>query len=684
MTIHEPNTIQINGEQTPYIFDRVFGPETTQTTVYEYVGHQTVFDVLNGYNGTIFTYGQTNSGKTYTMFGDDIDSDEIKGIIPRTGAQIFEHIEQAGGDIVFEIKCSLLEIYKEKLRDLLNRDKNDLGIKESPTKGIFVEGLTEFWVSNLDEMLEVVAVGQETREIGSTRLNNKSSRSHTIFIMNISQKYPDGTEKRGLLNLVDLAGSENVSKSGAEGKTLEEAKKINKSLSALCNVIHALTSSCEHIPYRDSKLTRILQESLGGNFKTTLIIACSLHASHIQESIYSLKFGRRTKAVKNVAKMNISGKNENYQLVINSLRQELEVARKEIRHLKSGSEDKIPINYPLEILIDPLSAQENDSLRAVIERYKDEIDSLKSENQDLKVMLKEKECENVKIKNERFAFERRCMEYEQSMNIKKLVELKKDFNEEQSTLENSILKKEVGSLSDALNEMEGELYKSLREKQIKLPIAMNVLRPQIDNYLGKEIVEPREDKKSFISAVDIQKQFENDRQLMRDIVSIPIDEIEMLKTNKYANQLLGSIEGSRVSKDMIMHLLKNNVIDLVIYNHSLQRVMTSMQWKQIIEMSKAKARHELYILMEKLLKEVEDMLGNSHTTQSKLLKYIDKMHSSNSNEKNTNQAIPSYKSKIKKSASKYSVHLHNNFQSSKNLSAFMPCALQRILIIKIL
>ena len=167
-------------------------------------------------------------------------------------------------------------------------------------------------------------------------MNNYSSRSHSLFIVEIIQKFPSEAEKRGRLNLVDLAGSEKVGKTGVSGETLEEAKKINLSLSCLGFVIHALTSNNEHIPYRDSKLTRILQESLGGNYKTTLIVACSPHSANKEESITTMKFAARAKTIKNRYKMNIQNSPEALMAVIENLKLELDECRTELGKFKEA------------------------------------------------------------------------------------------------------------------------------------------------------------------------------------------------------------------------------------------------------------------------------------------------------------------------------------------------------------
>jgi hypothetical protein len=317
-----------------YRYDKVFQLDTSQQEIYNSIGKETLLDVCNGYNGTIFTYGQSGSGKTFTMYGSDIYDDESKGLIPRCIDHLFKVVEESGEDSVFQLKFSIMQIYKEIVYDLLTGEK-DLKVKESPTKGIYVEGLSEFYIDNTESFLELLQMSQEQRVVSGTKLNQHSSRSHTIFVLEVTQTLTKhNITKRGILNLVDLAGTEKVSKTGAVGETLEEAKKINLSLSALGNVIHSLTNGSDHIPYRDSKLTRILQESLGGNYKTTLIVACSPHSYHLEETISSLKFAQRAKTIKNKIKMNVKLSYEELQKIITNLRTELELANKEIFCLK--------------------------------------------------------------------------------------------------------------------------------------------------------------------------------------------------------------------------------------------------------------------------------------------------------------------------------------------------------------
>ncbi|KAL4778965.1 P-loop containing nucleoside triphosphate hydrolase protein [Aspergillus varians] len=301
-------TCAINSKEAAgsFTFDRVFPMDSRQADVFNFSIAPTVDDILNGYNGTVFAYGQTGAGKSYTMMGSDIDDDEGKGIIPRIIEQIFASILTSPSNIEYTVRVSYMEIYMERIRDLLVPHNDNLPVHEEKSRGVYVKGLLEVYVSSVQEVYEVMRRGGNSRAVAATNMNQESSRSHSIFVVTITQKNLEtGSAKSGQLFLVDLAGSEKVGKTGASGQTLEEAKKINKSLSALGMVINALTDGkSTHIPYRDSKLTRILQESLGGNSRTTLIINCSPSSYNDAETVSTLRFGVRAKAIKNKAKVN--------------------------------------------------------------------------------------------------------------------------------------------------------------------------------------------------------------------------------------------------------------------------------------------------------------------------------------------------------------------------------------------
>ncbi|PIA61126.1 hypothetical protein AQUCO_00300563v1 [Aquilegia coerulea] len=324
-------------EEFTFSFDRVFYEGSEQADVYKFLAFPIVQDACNAINGTIITYGQTGAGKTYSMEGTSILDchEQNKGLLPRVVDGLFHCLESADNTTKYTVNLSMVEIYMEKIRDLLDLSKDNLQIKEGKVKGIFLSGATEVSISDRTEALRHLSSGIANRAVGETQMNMASSRSHCAYIFTVQQEEKNERRvKMGKLILVDLAGSEKAERSGAEGRVLEEAKTINKSLSALGNVINALTNGSpgktNHIPYRDSKLTRILQDALGGNSRTALLCCCSPSTSNASESLSSLRFGARAKHIKTSPRVNFSEtkidkknlvpsptKNESYERILN-------------------------------------------------------------------------------------------------------------------------------------------------------------------------------------------------------------------------------------------------------------------------------------------------------------------------------------------------------------------------------
>ncbi|XP_036825601.1 kinesin-like protein KIF3A isoform X6 [Oncorhynchus mykiss] len=338
-TTHEP--------PKTFTFDTVFGPDSKQLDVYNLTARPIIDSVLEGYNGTIFAYGQTGTGKTFTMEGVRAVP-ELRGIIPNSFAHVFGHIAKAEGDTRFLVRVSYLEIYNEEVRDLLGKDQMQrLEVKERPDVGVYIKDLSGYVVNNADDMDRIMTMGHKNRSVGSTNMNEHSSRSHAIFTITIecSEKGMDGDQhvRMGKLHLVDLAGSERQGKTGATGQRLKEATKINLSLSTLGNVISALVDGkSTHVPYRNSKLTRLLQDSLGGNSKTMMCANIGPADYNYDETISTLRYANRAKNIKNKARINEDPKDallRQFQKEIEELRKKLQEGEEISGSEGSGSEE---------------------------------------------------------------------------------------------------------------------------------------------------------------------------------------------------------------------------------------------------------------------------------------------------------------------------------------------------------
>lgn len=299
-----------------YNFDRVFSPAADQSIVFDEVVKPILDEMISGFNCTIFAYGQTGTGKTYTMSGNMTEqfgmmSDDA-GIIPRVLNGLFQKLEVDDTDC--SVRCSFIELYNEELRDLLSPDDRANNLKiydDNSRKGhaaTVVQGMEERHITSATDGLRWLQEGSLRRQVAATKCNDLSSRSHTVFTITLhtKRKHENGEDylSTGKLNLVDLAGSENIQRSGAENKRAAEAGLINKSLLTLGRVINALVDRNQHIPYRESKLTRLLQDSLGGRTKTCIIATISPAKSNLEETISTLDYAFRAKNIKNKPQLN--------------------------------------------------------------------------------------------------------------------------------------------------------------------------------------------------------------------------------------------------------------------------------------------------------------------------------------------------------------------------------------------
>ncbi|XP_067910518.1 kinesin-like protein KIF15 isoform X2 [Heterodontus francisci] len=418
LAVTSSNTIRLSSKPEPKIFtyDHVADMDTTQEAVFSAVARGIIESCMNGYNGTIFAYGQTGSGKTFTMLGPSDDSENfthnLRGVIPRSFEYLFYLInrekEKAGEGKNFLCKCSFIEIYNEQIFDLLDPASTGLFLRENIKTGVFVEGVVEQVVTSAAEAYQVLSLGWRNRSVASTSMNRESSRSHAVFTVTIQskEKINDLVNIRtSQLNLVDLAGSERQKDTHAEGLRLKEASSINRSLSCLGHVIMGLVDVANgknrHICYRDSKLTFLLRDSLGGNAKTYIIANVHPGSRCFGETLSTLQFARRAKLIKNKAIVN-----EDTQGNIHQLQAEIKKLKEQLSELSKGQ-----ISPGIE------------TKRATVSEDKNEVDDSEWKNRFLEAMLlwENSESQNQTLKEKIGQLKDVCAKKEKILQSNKMI-----------------------------------------------------------------------------------------------------------------------------------------------------------------------------------------------------------------------------------------------------------------------
>ncbi|KAH9695743.1 kinesin-like protein KIN-12D [Citrus sinensis] len=374
----------IGQPETRFTFDHVACETVDQEMLFRMAGLPMVENCLSGYNSCMFAYGQTGSGKTYTMLG-DIEDLEVRpsphrGMTPRIFEFLFARIqaeEESRRDekLKYNCKCSFLEIYNEQITDLLDPSSTNLQLREDVKKGVYVENLSEIEVRTVGDILKLLTQGSLNRKVAATNMNRESSRSHSVFTCVIESKWEkDSTTnlRFARLNLVDLAGSERQKTSGAEGERLKEAANINKSLSTLGHVIMILVElapgKTKHVPYRDSRLTFLLQDSLGGNSKTMIIANVSPSICCAAETLNTLKFGQRAKLIQNNAVVNEDATGD-----VIALQHQIRLLKEELFFLKHQNISR-SLSFG-SITVDNMQAQENACVENIYELDQQEVDN---------------------------------------------------------------------------------------------------------------------------------------------------------------------------------------------------------------------------------------------------------------------------------------------------------------------
>uniref|UniRef100_A0A5S6Q266 Kinesin-like protein n=1 Tax=Trichuris muris TaxID=70415 RepID=A0A5S6Q266_TRIMR len=494
-----------------FTFDAVFDKDTTTESLYNDIVYPLVESVLEGYNGTVFAYGQTGSGKSFTMQGPE-DWPVQRGIVPRTFEHIFEAIATAE-NVKFLVCASYLEIYIEDVRDLLGKvGKQKLEIKEHQERGVYVAGLSMHPVHNVNECEKLLQKGMRNRATAATLMNTDSSRSHSIFTLYLEMfETHQGREhiKTAKLHLVDLAGSERQSKTGAVGDRLKEATKINLSLSALGNVISALVDGkSTHIPYRDSKLTRLLQDSLGGNTKTIMIACLSPADYNYEESLSTLRYANRAKNIRNRPKINEDPKDA----LLRQYQEEIARLKDLLRNVQRPSTQQAP----------PLPRSDSS-------------------------------CD-LEMKQLRTEYERKMATIEQQFKMEQITKsrLEKELSKLQDNYDRAV--KQIGSNETALT-VSSDIRNGINKEQALERLKM--LEEQIiggEQLSNKALVEKRKRKKT---------EAERRRRLMRERErSRELREEQMMDAYKDVNNTLESVQTRLENEKRRSKALERDIQDL--------------------------------------------------------------------------------------------------------------------------
>ncbi|XP_014813519.1 PREDICTED: kinesin-like protein KIF15 [Calidris pugnax] len=502
LSVLSSNTIRLHSKPEPKIFtfDYVANMETTQESVFSSVAKNIVESCMNGYNGTIFAYGQTGSGKTFTMMGPS-DSDNfthcLRGVIPRSFEYLFFLIERekekAGNGKSFLCKCSFIEIYNEQIFDLLDSASAGLFLREHIKKGVFVDGAVEQVLSSAAEAYQVLTTGWRNRRVASTSMNRESSRSHAVFTITVESMEKNNEVvniRSSLLNLVDLAGSERQKDTHTEGLRLKEAGNINRSLSCLGQVITALVDvgngKQRHICYRDSKLTFLLRDSLGGNAKTCIIANVHPGSRCFGETLSTLNFAQRAKLIKNKAVIN-----EDTQGNVSQLQAEVKKLKEQLAQLTS-----VPSMHGISVSQGVAEKRKNNTnyMNNFLEAM---LFWEKSEDEKKNLLEKIAQLEDLCAKKEKFIQSNKMIVKFREDHIIRLERLHKEAG-------GSLLPKEQDAL---LSELREELH-TLREQMEQ--------HPRIAKY-AMENHNLREENKRLRSLQSVKKAQEIDAQTIAEL-----------------------------------------------------------------------------------------------------------------------------------------------------------------------
>ena len=506
--IRNPNLGPTDPMKT-FTFDAVYDRNSKQLDLYAETFAPLVDSVLDGFNGTIFAYGQTGTGKTYTMEGIKNDA-ENRGVIPNSFEHIFSHIAKSENQL-YLVKASYLEIYMEDVRDLLAKDQTkNLELKERPDTGVYVKDLSTFVCKSISEIEHVMNVGNQNRSVGRTNMNEHSSRSHAIFIITVECSEQDASGEShirvGKLNLVDLAGSERQAKTGAVGERLKEATKINLSLSALGNVISALVDGKSiHVPYRDSKLTRLLQDSLGGNARTVMVANIGPANYNYDETITTLRYANRAKNIKNKPRVNEDPKDallREFQEEIARLKAQLNQRPQKVRQ-KREKKEKVGKEKQKSVRKDSKDNQQFIESTEKIDEQEERSEDEEGEEED----------NSIKEMADKLATEKELLESDTSMLAEEKDKLLQEVRRKEAMLVREKAEKE--KMAQKIDKMESKLLtggKTIVDHTNELQRALEQRRAEVADRRKTEIEVARKLEEQEEKGVELEKNYSSLQQ----------------------------------------------------------------------------------------------------------------------------------------------------------------------------
>ena len=574
-----PNTIFKNRsrEQT-YAFDFAFDKNTTQETVFQNSTKFLIEGVVNGYNATVFAYGATGAGKTYTMLG----TESNPGIMPLTLKELFTKVKQFKSEREYKLKFWYLEIYNENIRDLLrfmntsNANSNNiieenesLDLREDPVKGIVVNGITEINVTNSNDMLKILKRGNRNRTQEATGANETSSRSHAILQVSIEYKDKnsgiDFEIKYSKLSLIDLAGSERASATQNRGLRLIEGANINRSLLTLGNCINALCDALSkgikkpYIPYRDSKLTRLLKDSLGGNARTVMIANVSPSINTFDDTYNTLKYANRAKNIKTVVTRNVLNAQyhiSNYVNIINNLKSEITQLKQQlmIKNKINTNENLLNNNSNNSVIIN--NSIDNNINNNNNEKDKDK-DKEKNNNSNSQFKNEENYLENIReIKDlckSQLSIKQKILATKNEINkLSELYEINKDISTinngisyiikqtDNSMINNNISPKKEENLKNIDNNT-NQILDNENEKGSKL----NTLKEKIENLKKSLVLDQNKYKEIdniFDKVINISNNKYNYSEIQNEIFNL------FIKNTNYKSQLIENKFNNLINK----------------------------------------------------------------------------------------------------------------------------------------